>query len=1629
MSPATRVRLGDFTIVKKIGEGGMGTVYMARQESLERIVALKILPRQFAENPEFVERFRREARAAASLVHTNVVQIYHVGEERGVHYFAMEYVEGQSLEAMLADGRGFAVDQALDIVMHVAKALEVAAEKGIVHRDIKPANVMIDRKGVIKVMDFGLAKPTGEVNDITQPGLVIGTPSYMSPEQGQGSEVDCRSDIYALGTVLYKLLTGEVPFTGDNPGTVIYKHLHEAPKPPSELDPKIPAKVDGLVLKCLAKKPEERFATPAELLAAIARVRSGETQTDPTIMMSGVRAGPEATTPLPRPQRGRAPGAADATVPPAPPLGAGSVTPPGTSAVAPKRGRARLVAAALALVLAGAGVGAALYLKQSPARTPAEPPDLPPVVVGPGPSVVAPKPPEQTPAPPATGKHPELCTLRLSALSGALPKGTVLELVTPQGKWKNEAPDLRDLGELPAGPYTLNVQKRGYAPLAIRVELSAQGTTPALGAALVKFEPAEELLAPYGAAEKLLAAEKVSAQEARKALEQLAKVEALDGAFRQTVALRRKAEQILAGEDAAAERDFAAAEKLAKERKWAEARDLFEKVPADHRLYGAAREQINSANKSLADIAGALAELKGHLEGGKFTEADAAMGRLGELSAQTREVKDFTGKLDAARKLWDAAGQDFREKKYPEAKAKYEELQKSYCPNSSAARDQVRLCQEIQEVANETDRLVKAAEGQLVQKDFPGCLATLADLAKKDLGADDKKRLGELRARAEAGQEESRVAAVLGAFDAALVRGQVEAAARLMDQNSRDFAVSFEKDARELFAAGLAVAESSHRISRLDIIERAGDGSPGKLRVQAAWKLAVRPPAVGQTISGNIPQTLVFNAVRGGWLLGQVAPGADKPEFSSAPAPGAPPAPAGMVTGKVVAVEGELVVIDRGAAQGVTEKMVFNVFSEPRAVRLPLTAEAPVFVEERAVAAIEAVKVEKDSARCAFRRETGAEARAKVKKDMLVATSTVPRPPGLAPVVTDHQVEPKEARAAAGEKLTVSVGTPAAEGAYLTYRWSADAGMLSAARTAEPKVEWTAPAKAGKYKLTITVESSRGERSAPYAVELQGAGPAQTPPKSFELADRLGVPGLLEEARDVAFDEKGRACVLDAGTRKLLRLDADGRVRPTSTKWPVEFTRLAARGEVLYCLDAKNCLVKRYPLEAPDPFAAKPLAPDLGGKGEGNGRLRSPVDLAVAPNGDLLVLDAAGDSPSVQVFSATGAFAYSFGSGGAGPGALKEPVAVAADLAGAAYVLDAGRRRVAVFRGGRPAGDFACADKTGRPVDLAYDPATDSLLVLDAHFKQVALYSTAGERRAAVSLGLTKAGPGELSGALRLAAGAAGDVLVISGEGKHLDRFATSGEFLGRLGGEPFPASTRLACGADGLLWALDCKSGLLRRFDPRGWLLAESGEPALKDPVALACDPDGRAYVLDAGDYAVLAFEPGGKPAGRFAKKGTPPAGLADAVALAALRPDTLMVACSFKQNGVVRVNLEKQETTGTTATTAKPRLVAVDGDGAIYAAGSSGQVERYDAEGKSVWTAALKGLVDLQACGRLVFALDTKEKSALACEPKSGQVVARAQLPAEASEPRSLAAGDIGVVYVYDAATKSVLAFRARR
>jgi serine/threonine protein kinase len=267
MKAAATRKLGDFELERKIGQGGMGEVWLARQVSLDRPVAVKVLPRSLATQENFIERFQREAKAAASLVHPSVIQIYAYGIDEGTPYFAMEYVEGEDLQQRIRRERLLDWDEIVGILMAVTSALEVAHEKGIVHRDIKPSNIMIDKKGIVKVMDFGLAKATSggpEAKSLTNAGLIMGTPNYLAPEQGRGDPLDGRSDLYSLGIVFYELLTGQLPFKADSPAGLIFKHVYEPPPPPLELRPEIPPFLVEITLKLLEKDPDDRYRNAQE---------------------------------------------------------------------------------------------------------------------------------------------------------------------------------------------------------------------------------------------------------------------------------------------------------------------------------------------------------------------------------------------------------------------------------------------------------------------------------------------------------------------------------------------------------------------------------------------------------------------------------------------------------------------------------------------------------------------------------------------------------------------------------------------------------------------------------------------------------------------------------------------------------------------------------------------------------------------------------------------------------------------------------------------------------------------------------------------------------------------------------------------------------------------------------------------------------------------------------------------------------------------------------------------------------------------------------------------------------------------------------------------------------------------
>ncbi|CAB4835319.1 MAG: Stk1 family PASTA domain-containing Ser/Thr kinase [Actinobacteria bacterium] len=279
--------LGDrYQIGEVIGRGGMAEVHEGRDLRLGRRVAVKILRPDLARDPSFQARFRREAQSAAALNHPNIVAVYDTGEDtlmgEGetaviVPYIVMEYVDGMTLRQLLASGRRLLPERALEISAGVLSALDYAHRHGIVHRDIKPANVMLTRTGDVKVMDFGIARAMNDTNtaNMTAAQSVMGTAQYLSPEQARGEVVDARSDLYSASVLLYELLTGKPPFTGDSPVSIAYQHVSEMPTPPSQVDPGVTSEVDAVVLRALAKSPDDRYQTAAEFRADVERAIAG----------------------------------------------------------------------------------------------------------------------------------------------------------------------------------------------------------------------------------------------------------------------------------------------------------------------------------------------------------------------------------------------------------------------------------------------------------------------------------------------------------------------------------------------------------------------------------------------------------------------------------------------------------------------------------------------------------------------------------------------------------------------------------------------------------------------------------------------------------------------------------------------------------------------------------------------------------------------------------------------------------------------------------------------------------------------------------------------------------------------------------------------------------------------------------------------------------------------------------------------------------------------------------------------------------------------------------------------------------------------------------------------------------
>jgi predicted Ser/Thr protein kinase len=266
-------RLGGFQIESELGRGGMGVVYKAHELSLNRKVAIKVLSQRLGADEEFIQRFKREAQIIAAMNHPNIVNILTYGEEKGYHYFAMEYVRGRDLSEIMKEKGVMSLHEALTITEQVASALGEAASRGVVHRDLKPSNIMVDESGRIRVTDFGVAHLEDSAAQLTRTGLFLGTPEYASPEQATGGPLDPRSDIYSLGAVLYRMLSGRPPITGESPLRVVVKIATEPVTPIGEVNPSVPVPVRELIDRMMARDPNERYQTPQEVIKGIEACR------------------------------------------------------------------------------------------------------------------------------------------------------------------------------------------------------------------------------------------------------------------------------------------------------------------------------------------------------------------------------------------------------------------------------------------------------------------------------------------------------------------------------------------------------------------------------------------------------------------------------------------------------------------------------------------------------------------------------------------------------------------------------------------------------------------------------------------------------------------------------------------------------------------------------------------------------------------------------------------------------------------------------------------------------------------------------------------------------------------------------------------------------------------------------------------------------------------------------------------------------------------------------------------------------------------------------------------------------------------------------------------------------------
>jgi eukaryotic-like serine/threonine-protein kinase len=462
MQRLQRLVEGKYKVERMLGKGGMGAVFLAHDLTLEREVAIKVLPPDISMDAQIVKRFQQEAKTAAKLDHTNIIPIYRVESEGGLNYFVMKYIVGTSLEDILDQKQSLTIDYIQRVLWEAACALGHAHQRGVVHRDVKPANIMFDHDGRVMLTDFGISKALQAASGFTGTGMIIGTPHYMAPEQAKGGTVDGRADQYSLAVVGYRMLTGELPYTGDSVHTILYKHIFEEVPSAGAKRSDAPPFLTAAISRALSKEPEQRYATMEEFATAVW----------PEQPVAAPKAGERAKSPRrPPPARTRS-AAADAptemTTAPTTPI-------PRAGLPIPADNKKRSVGVVIgALVVVAAGVGGYLALGRKSGSPPQPTPPSPLGVVHDTIHVAAPP-----PAPPPAGRRGN--DNRRQATPPPAPpaaaQGSITVAADPYGEVFIDGTDVGQTPvveySLPVGRHTIRVERAGYKTVSEAVQVSA----------------------------------------------------------------------------------------------------------------------------------------------------------------------------------------------------------------------------------------------------------------------------------------------------------------------------------------------------------------------------------------------------------------------------------------------------------------------------------------------------------------------------------------------------------------------------------------------------------------------------------------------------------------------------------------------------------------------------------------------------------------------------------------------------------------------------------------------------------------------------------------------------------------------------------------------------------------------------------------------------------------------------------------------------------------------------------------------------------------------------------------------------------------------------------------------------